>query len=66
MLSRAIKRMTTLAPRFYFGSGGHGHHEFNREKITLRDEGTGYYLDPAKVAREVVRVISLYDKVENP
>ena len=26
----------------------------------------GYYLDPAKVAREVIRVLALYDKVKNP
>ena len=42
MLTRAIRRITALVPKFYFsGAGAHGHHEFNRDKITLRDEGTG-------------------------
>lgn len=42
MLARSIKRVVSLVPRFYFGGGhGHGHHEVNKDKITLRNEASG-------------------------
>jgi hypothetical protein len=43
MLAKSIQRLLTSAPRFYFG-GAHGHHEFNRDKITLRNEASGLNL----------------------
>ncbi len=35
-------------------------------EIRLRNEASGYYLDPSDVARRLVKVISLHDKVKNP
>lgn len=41
MLTRSFKKLISMTPRFYFG-GGHAHgHEFNRDKITLRNEASG-------------------------
>ena len=43
MLARSVQRLLKSAPRFYFG-GAHGHHEVNRDKITLRNEASGLNL----------------------
>ena len=35
-------------------------------EIRLRNEATGYYLDPSDVSRRLIKVIALHDKVKNP
>ncbi|KAL4445950.1 hypothetical protein ABPG74_010942 [Tetrahymena malaccensis] len=36
------------------------------QKVVLRNEKSGYYANPDDVARRLIRLISLHDKVQNP
>ena len=36
------------------------------QKVVLRNEKTGYFANPDDVARRLIRLISLHDKVKNP
>lgn len=45
-----------IIPKATFGSGHH--HEIDRNKIRLRDEKSGYYIDPNEATRRMIRVLS--------
>ena len=51
-------------PKSYFGGGGH--HHIAHDKIVLRNQKTGYYLDPWDVSRRFIKLIALHDGVKNP
>ncbi|CAK67246.1 unnamed protein product (macronuclear) [Paramecium tetraurelia] len=38
----------------------------NEQPIILRNEKSGYYVNPEDVARRMIKVISLHDDVKNP
>ncbi len=39
---------------------------YTPKEIQLRDEKLGYYKNPEDVARRLIKLISLHDKVKNP
>ena len=46
-----------------FGSVNHSQPADPHNKIILRDEKSGYFIDPNEAARRIIKLISLHDKV---
>lgn len=63
---KTLVTITRLLTQPAFGFGGGHHHDIDRTKITLRDDASGYYLDPNETARRMVRIIAQFDKVNDP
>ncbi|CAD8127467.1 unnamed protein product [Paramecium sonneborni] len=56
-LVQMFSKQLSQVPK-YFGS--------NEQPILLRNEKSGYYVNPEAVARRMIKVISLHDEVKNP
>lgn len=41
-------------------------YKYTPREIQLRNEKSGYYANPEEIARRLIRLISLHDKIQNP